>query len=144
MTAVNTFHAHQSDGYDQPIDLFSNIKNQVIVLTGHIGVLFKVVRANIENNLMEQQVQITSVTVSPYKLLGHRVRAFPVAIEFLEDGEIAARFEEAGIVVAGKTTQKAIESLKEVVVELYDLFRNAPRLGPEPQHQLSVLEKYIV
>ncbi len=125
----------------QAVVLCTSVKNQVIEFIGYIGTSLKII-SRIDRNLIEQR--INSVTVAAYTHNHHRVKPFFVVIECQSNNEYWAKFEEAGIVVSGKSVKKAIGTLREYVVELYDIFKDATSLGPEPQHQLSVLEKYIV
>lgn len=119
--------------------LVTDIKNQVIDFFGYIGRASKIV-SRIDQNLIEQDLR----TIFSYNFNNHFVKPFSIVIERQSDKEYLAKFEEAGIVVSGQSIDKAISTLKEYIVELYDIFRSASRLGPDPQRQLSVLEGYIV
>lgn len=57
--------------------------------------------------------------------------------------EFIISFTEAELSRSGETAIEAINWLKSSMVELYEIFKNDNKLGPLPQKQLRILEKYI-
>jgi hypothetical protein len=69
-------------------------------------------------------------------------RPMPVELRLNEEGEFVASVEGANIAMTGLFAADALRLLREHVAALYTILRGE-RLGPEPQRQLGLLEKYI-
>ena len=85
-------------------------------------------------------IQISTFAPEPYEVL----RPIPVLIR--PDGdELVASFVEANINASGETQQEAFESLKSLLLDIFDSLRALPaeRLGPEPARRLAVLRDFI-
>ena len=101
--------------------------------------------SRLDNNLIEQQIRLSSIIVAPYESGTYKViKPFSVSIECLDDNEFLGTFEEAEISFSGDTFTETIDAIKYEVVEIYKLFKSAKKLGPRPQRQLAVLENYVV
>lgn len=66
-----------------------------------------------------------------------------VDLDFDAYDEVTALFEPAGIAMSGSSVQDALQGLKDEFVDTYNLYKNEPNLGPEPERRLRVLEQYI-
>lgn len=60
-----------------------------------------------------------------------------------KDGEYIATFPAAELSRSGDSEAEAIQWLLRSMVDLYELFKNEPSLGPLPQRQFDVLRKFI-
>ena len=75
---------------------------------------------------------------------GYRLKKpIQACVDRISGDEVIAAFPEAGISICGDSPTEAIQMLKTEIVELYEILKKEARLGPEPQRQLLVLEKYI-
>jgi predicted RNase H-like HicB family nuclease len=85
-------------------------------------------------------LQITTFAPEPYEVL----RPIPVLIRSMEE-EFVASFVEANVNASGETRQEAFESLKALVLDVFDSLRSHPaeKLGPEPARRLAVLRDFI-
>ncbi|HET9228498.1 MAG TPA: hypothetical protein VFR31_17610 [Thermoanaerobaculia bacterium] len=85
-------------------------------------------------------LQISTFAPEPYEVL----RPIPVLIR--PDGdEFVASFVEANVNASGETQQEAFESLKLLVLDVFDSLRSHPseKLGPESARRLAVLRDFI-
>jgi hypothetical protein len=76
----------------------------------------------------------------PYEIL----KGIPVKID--KDGEIeyTASFEEANLAIGGNSPREAFDSLIYEILDTFDHYsEQVDALGPEPQRQLAVLNRYI-
>lgn len=85
-------------------------------------------------------LQISTFAPEPYEVL----RPIPVLIR-PEGDEFVASFVEANVNASGETQQEAFESLKALVLDVFDSLRSHPagKLGPEPARRLAVLRDFI-
>jgi hypothetical protein len=85
-------------------------------------------------------LQISTFTPEPYEVL----RPIPVLIR-PEGDEFVASFVEANVNASGETQQEAFESLKLLVLDIFDSLRSHPveKLGPESVRRLAVLRDFI-
>ncbi|MCY3970638.1 MAG: hypothetical protein OXG74_11945 [Acidobacteria bacterium] len=67
----------------------------------------------------------------------------PVHIRPVDVGEFEASFDEANIAIGGTDRQDALQALVCEILDTFDVFMDAPRLGPGPENQLQVLCTYI-
>ena len=58
---------------------------------------------------------------------------------------MVASFRRANISTSGETRTGAMDNLKSLILDVYDMLSREPKakLGPEPARQLQVLQKYI-
>jgi hypothetical protein len=70
-------------------------------------------------------------------------KSINIRIEYLNNDEYIAAFEEAGISFSAGTATEAIQELKIELIEVYKSYKSEACLGSWPRHQLDVLEKYI-
>jgi hypothetical protein len=84
--------------------------------------------------------QIATFAPEPYEVL----RPIPVLVR-PEGEEFVASFVEANVNASGETQQEAFESLKALVLDVFDSLRSHPaeKLGPEPARRLAVLRDFI-
>lgn len=85
-------------------------------------------------------VQLTTLEPGRYEL--HR--DIPAALQSSEDG-FTATFFDANIATGGDTEQEALDNLRSLIVDTFELLESEPieALGPEPQRQLNVLRSLI-
>ena len=51
---------------------------------------------------------------------------------------------DANLTAYGDNPQKAVESLKLLILETFDNFSSGRKIGPGPSKQLAVLREFIV
>lgn len=97
-----------------------------------------------EEEEASSQVLCKDVEIPPF-ILGNYFTKKPIniRIEYLNNDECIAAFEEAGISFSASTATEAIRELKIELVEVYEFYKSEACLGSWPRHQLVVLEKYI-
>lgn len=85
-------------------------------------------------------LQISTFAPEPYEVL----RPIPVFVRS-EGNEFVASFIEANVNASGETQQEALESLKALVLDVFDSlkFHPAGKLGPEPARRLAILRDFI-
>src|SRR5829696_4239264 len=85
-------------------------------------------------------LQISTFAPEPYEVL----RPIPVLIR-PEGDEFAASFVEANVNASGETQQEAFESLKLLILDVFDSLRSHPaeKLGPESARRLAVLRSSL-
>jgi hypothetical protein len=85
-------------------------------------------------------LQISTFAPEPYEVL----RPIPVLIRS-EGDEFVASFVEANVNASGETQQEAFESLKLLVLDMFDSLKSHPaeKLGPESVRRLAVLRDFI-
>ncbi|MBZ5624822.1 MAG: hypothetical protein LAQ69_39900 [Acidobacteriia bacterium] len=71
-------------------------------------------------------------------------REIPAILQPSEDGFIATFFD-ANIATGGDTEQEALDNLRSLIIDTFEMLESEPseRLGPEPQRQLKVLQSII-
>ena len=85
-------------------------------------------------------LQVSTFSPEPYEVL----RPIPVLMR-PEGDEFVASFVEANVNASGKTQQEAFESLKALLLDIFDSLRSHPaeKLGPESARRLAVLRNFI-
>jgi dCTP deaminase len=71
-------------------------------------------------------------------------RDIPVVLQPSDDGFIATFFD-ANIATGGDTEQEALDNLRSLIIDTFEMLESEPseKLGPEPQRQLRVLRSVI-
>lgn len=64
-------------------------------------------------------------------------------VEVVGERDYLACFPEADLSIGGESVRDALSALKAEIVATYLLYRNEPRLGPEPAWRLKVLEAHV-
>ena len=77
--------------------------------------------------------------------LADRTLTIPISVVLrpVDGDEFLASFEEADIATTGLSATDALDALKSAIVEIYEMFRGEPQLGPGPKRELTILEKYL-
>ena len=92
----------------------------------------------------EIENRITRTTIDDLFSPRYRVIApIPVEIEYCADDEFIANWPAGGIAITSDSATDALQTLKVEIVEIYQIFKNERLLGPEPQRQLSLLERHL-
>lgn len=87
--------------------------------------------------------EYSQTEIAPYSFGNYcSVKPIKIKLEQQSKNEVIARFLEAEIAVSDNSASEAIQTLMEVIVELYEIYKSTP-LGPGPARQLAVLENYI-
>ncbi len=85
-------------------------------------------------------VPLTSLDPGRYEL----ARDIPVVLQPSDDG-FTATFFDANIGSSGDTEEEALDNLRSLIIDTFELLDSEPmdRLGPESQRQLQVLQSLI-
>jgi predicted RNase H-like HicB family nuclease len=85
-------------------------------------------------------VPLTTLEIVGYEL----TRDIPVVLQPSDDGFIATFFD-ANIATGGDTEAKALDNLRSLIVDTFELLESEPteKLGREPEKQLRVLRSLI-
>jgi hypothetical protein len=85
-------------------------------------------------------VPLTSLDPGRYEL----ERDIPVVLQPSDDG-FTATFFDANIGTSGDNEEEAIDNLRTLIIDTFQLLDSEPkdRLGPEPQRQLRLLRSLI-
>ena len=85
-----------------------------------------------------------NIEIPPFTLDGYcTTKPINIHIEYLNNDEYIAVFEEAGISFSASTATEAIQELKIEIIEVYKCYNTENCLGDWPAHQLTVLGNYI-
>ena len=96
------------------------------------------------SDIQETKSGVTRTTIENLSSFGYQVRdPIPVEIEYCAEDEFIASWPEGGIAITSDSATDALQTLKVEIVEVYQIFKNERLLGPEPQRQLSLLEKHL-
>ncbi len=86
-------------------------------------------------------VRLTTLAPEPFDVL----REIPAILQQTQDSFVATFFD-ANLAASGDTREEAVQNLKTLIVEIFEDLESEPieKLGPEPRHQLAVLQETIV
>lgn len=135
MEAIQTF--------TRPLPFFK-AQSVIKAITSKNVSVTSITAANKVKSVLEDKREITTVTLPPFKKGRYFVdKSITSSIEIISKKEIIATFEEAGITISAASIPEALHMMKIEIIELYEIYKSHPRLGPEPKRQLAILEKYI-
>lgn len=100
--------------------------------------LFPAVSATSQRHPVERTC-IQDLRDDCYRIL----RPIPVEIRQVDVGDFEASFGEANIAIGGTDSRDALQALVCEILDTFDVFMDAPRLGPGAANQLQVLCTYI-
>ena len=85
-------------------------------------------------------VPLTTLEPGRYELN----RDIPAVLQASEDGFMASFFD-ANIATGGDTEQEALDNLRSLIVDTFEMLESEPteELGPGPKQQLKVLQSII-
>ncbi len=127
-----------------------------IVSRAATGVAFARLRARtemLERDISDLQVEIVALKENTPSIAVLNALPEPeyllkapivVSVKLVYD-EFLASFDDASIAASGETQSQAIENLKSMILDVFDLLssKDLENIGPLPQKQLAILNSFI-